>query len=133
MVISCCSTGIGALFCLVGKSLNLCHPFYLQTACKVYKSIRNGDGASSSDSYVNHTSGPSLKSTSLGHSPKISSDKSETLRVPVLVCGTPGSDPSSVTGFVTDPAGRESAARLGSFDGVYNLSEAVCLGVISPG
>jgi len=40
MVISCClfSTGIGALFCLVGKSLNLCHPFYLQTACKVYKS-----------------------------------------------------------------------------------------------
>jgi hypothetical protein len=40
MVISRClfSTGIGALFCLVGKSLNLCHPFYLQTACKVYKS-----------------------------------------------------------------------------------------------
>jgi len=30
-----------------------------------------------------HTSRPGLKSTSLGHSPNTSSDKSETLRVPV--------------------------------------------------
>jgi len=32
------------------------HPFCLQTACKVYKSIQHGDKAPSSGSYVNRGS-----------------------------------------------------------------------------